>query len=109
MTMHRPIPHVTVAHGSTASRRQFLRWLAASGVGVAASGTLLAACGDGDEASAIPSEAGATAGGGAGAVEEVKIGVLLPVTGAPAALGESGYAAIELVFDEVNRNGGVNN
>ena len=39
--------------------------------------------------------------------EEIRIGVLLPLSGPFAGFGEPALNAIELYFDEVNRNGGV--
>lgn len=40
-------------------------------------------------------------------IDEIRIGVLLPLSGPLSVYGESALNAIELYFDEVNRNGGV--
>ena len=41
------------------------------------------------------------------AVEDVKIGVMLPLTGPPAKLGESSKNAFEFAAAEVNSEGGI--
>lgn len=52
--------------------------------------------------------AGAESGGGSGAAEPYKIGVLLGLTGAYAAISEPERQALELYTERINADGGVN-
>ena len=55
-------------------------------------------------ASAASSGAGSTAASGG----EVKIGVVLPLTGSVAAFGQSGQKGLQLLEEQVNATGGIN-
>jgi branched-chain amino acid transport system substrate-binding protein len=78
------------------SRRGFLRDTALV-AGATLAPALLAACAEDEQ------------GGGPANVSEVKIGLVLPMTGAAAAYGKSAHAAIKMVFDDVNSKGGLVN
>ncbi|MQA24143.1 MAG: ABC transporter substrate-binding protein [Micromonosporaceae bacterium] len=86
-------PAIATGH----SRRGFLRDSALVAGAVMAPG-LLAACASGDDEAGGPAQ-----------VSEVRIGLVLPMTGAAAAYGKSAYEAIKMVLDDVNANGGIDN
>lgn len=86
---------------SRRSRRQFLRDSALVLGAAAAAPTLLTACAEDGE--------GGSGGTGPTQVDEVKIGLVLPMTGAAAPYGKSAHAAITMVFDDVNAGGGLQN
>jgi len=84
--------------GIRRSRRQFLRDSAIV-AGAAMTPGLLAACAESDD------------GGSSGPTQlsEIKIGLVLPMTGAAAAYGKFANEAIKMVFDDVNAKGGIAN
>lgn len=75
-----------------------MRWLSTGlAIGLAAS---MAACSE--------SKSGSTATGGGDAGGEIKIGVVLDITGAGASLGVPERQTVEMLADQVNAAGGIN-
>lgn len=57
---------------------------------------------------AASSEAGSSAGSGAALSGEIKIGVVVPLTGSVAAFGQSAKKGLELLAEQTNNAGGIN-
>lgn len=80
------------------------RWLAITGVVLAATLVVFAACGDDDDEEDVEEESPSPAAGGGG---PLKIGLLVDFTGALASFGPEHQNAAELAIKHINEGGGV--
>ena len=67
----------------------------------------LTACGNGGNGGNSGNGGGGDADGGQSSGEPIKVGVYLPLSGANAAVGQSGVEGIEMAVEEINAAGGI--
>jgi len=91
-----------------------IHWLAKNGwrlalvVGLTALTGLAVACGDDDDATSTPTNAGTSATATAAPAGPLKIGALMSYTGDLGTFGQPIFQGVELAVSEINASGGVN-